>query len=491
MNYKGHEEHRELQRWSGTRMAILLVLCIVSRLVSTIYYIEDTDSLRFALAVLDYDIVQLQPHFPGYPVFCFLATLLYALTGSFAVSFSIIGGCAVFVICIVAVKLGEAVGICSNPLVQNQREDDPGKRKSLAGSVLLFLIFFNPLLWLMSNRYMPDLCGAACALAALYFLVVSGRFMWLGFALGGLLGGIRLSYMPMLLLPIGMAAVQSAQRGTIKRDTTALVAAVAVWLLPLIAVTGLSELVQAATAQTSGHFTDFGGTIITEGTVVDRLLHAIGTLLVDGLGLYAPGRHWATAITTAGVVCALVVGCTRIRRDHRVVLLVLSWVVYFLWIVLFQNVLHKNRHVLPLIPFLLLLAAGGYAVVMRNRTAMAVAGATLISYSAVALVLVAQHRQPTAIAQIKEYLQQYEGDSLTVVAAPLVNYYLSGQRIRAVYIAADDPGAAARIRARSGSRIVSVGNYRRLIGRQAGRTRTFYHNPFVNRMWSEITVYEF
>ena len=50
-------------------------------------YIEDLDSLRFALGVVDYDVTKLQPHFPAYPVFCFFAKAIYALTDRYAVAF--------------------------------------------------------------------------------------------------------------------------------------------------------------------------------------------------------------------------------------------------------------------------------------------------------------------------------------------------------------------------------------------------------------------
>ena len=43
---------------------LLLFLCILSRLITSIFYIEDIDSLRFALAIQDYSIINLQPHFP-------------------------------------------------------------------------------------------------------------------------------------------------------------------------------------------------------------------------------------------------------------------------------------------------------------------------------------------------------------------------------------------------------------------------------------------
>jgi len=44
----------------------LVIGCMASRLATTITYIEDPDSLRFALSVADsYDVAALQPHFPG------------------------------------------------------------------------------------------------------------------------------------------------------------------------------------------------------------------------------------------------------------------------------------------------------------------------------------------------------------------------------------------------------------------------------------------
>ena len=69
---------------------IFLICCLFSRVLTTIYYIEDTDSLRFALSINDYDLTKLQPHFPGYPIYCFLAKVLYSFLNSFAVSFSIL-----------------------------------------------------------------------------------------------------------------------------------------------------------------------------------------------------------------------------------------------------------------------------------------------------------------------------------------------------------------------------------------------------------------
>ena len=73
---------------------VLLALCLTSRFWSAIYYIEDPDSLRFALAISDYDVAKMQPHFPAYPVFCAIAKIIYSITGRYAVAFAVLGGLA-------------------------------------------------------------------------------------------------------------------------------------------------------------------------------------------------------------------------------------------------------------------------------------------------------------------------------------------------------------------------------------------------------------
>ena len=77
---------------------LLFFACIFSRLATSIYYIEDIDSLRFALSIDEYNLLKLQPHFPGYPVYCFIAKILFFFTNSLGITFSIVGGVSLFVI---------------------------------------------------------------------------------------------------------------------------------------------------------------------------------------------------------------------------------------------------------------------------------------------------------------------------------------------------------------------------------------------------------
>ena len=128
---------------------LLFVAYVISRAASSIYYIEDIDSLRFALSLDNYRITKLQPHFPGYPVFCFIANILFSILGSKGVTFSLIGAVSIFLINYYILKISK--------IEINNR----------IGIFCSFLIFFNPMIWLMSNRYMPDLMGLALSVSCL------------------------------------------------------------------------------------------------------------------------------------------------------------------------------------------------------------------------------------------------------------------------------------------------------------------------------------
>ena len=136
---------------------VVLFACLVSRIVSTIYYIEDIDSLRFALSLYDYNLSNLQPHFPGYPVFCFFAKIIYLTIPSMGIAFSIIGAISTFVIIYFSLRLGNT------------------EIKSPEGAFMAVIIFFNPMIWLMGNRYMPDLMGLALVSACLLYTSPSPR----------------------------------------------------------------------------------------------------------------------------------------------------------------------------------------------------------------------------------------------------------------------------------------------------------------------------
>ena len=479
----------ELRVWS-----IVFLSCIGSRLLSTVYYIEDLDSLRFALSIVDYNVAKLQPHFPAYPVFCGIAKLFYAITRRYALAFSLVGGLSTFFTIFFTLKIVKV------PVT------------TLLGKVAIFVVFMNPLLWLMSNRYMPDAMGVACLMASLYFATAqdetrtdtpSAYYGIIGFFLAGILMGIRLSYLP-LLVPVLL--MQLKHSGRLKCIISGAIG-VLIWFIPLLSITGWDTLITAAQAQSHGHFSDFGGTASTHPNLWFRLTKLFESVWADGFGLYWQYRHSITACTAVILIGIVAANWQLLKRwmieklsggNSRVLNpIFIGCVVYLVWIFFGQNVIHKSRHVLPLLPFLSLgiAFACNQVLGLQDRLRYAFAWSMLIifflCYSYVTLHTVVQHTKPTAIAQVHEYLrvkQSEQDNKLHIVSVPLIKYYLISQAIEAVYIPIKSEADLAQLdKLETG--FVVIGS--RLPNREPKVEKVFYHNPYVNRMWSEISVFAY
>ena len=486
----------ELRAWS-----IVLISCIASRLLSTIYYIEDLDSLRFALSMIDYNVAKLQPHFPAYPVFCGIAKLFYAVIRRYALAFSLLGGLSTFFTIFFTLKIAKIHNTTS------------------FGKIAIFVIFMNPLFWLMSNRYMPDTMGVACLMASLYFTTTPeenrrrtppGFHNIIGFFLAGILLGIRLSYLPLLAPAL---LVRLKDPGRLKCLISGIIG-ILVWLIPLLSITGWSTLIAAAQTQSYGHFSDFGGTVSTHPQLWLRLTKTFESIWADGFGLYWQGRHPITACTAIALIGIVVIANWKtlkkwdakesFRNNAPIFLntVFIGCVIYSVWILLAQNVIHKSRHVLPLLPFLSL----GIAFVCSQITETptngrqrgfrdAFAWFTIIilslCYSYVTLHTVVQHTKPTAIAQIHEYLhtkQREQSDELHIVSVPLIKYYLASQALEATYIPIKSEADLTQLdKLETG--FVVIGSP--LPNRVPKVEKVFYHNPYVNRMWPELPLFEY
>ena len=97
--------------------------------------------------------------------------------------------------------------------------------------------------------------------------------------------------------------------------------------------------------------------------------------------------------------------------------------------------------------------------------------------------------KPTAIAQVHEYLRDKhieQGDKLHIVSVPLIKYYLVSQAIEAVYIPIKSETDLDQLDTLE-TEFVVIGS--RLPHREPKAEKVFYHNPYVNRMWSEIPLF--
>ena len=444
--------------------------------MSSIYYIEDIDSLRFALSIFDeFDLERLQPHFPGYPVFCFLGSTIYLITGSLANTFSIIGALSTFII------------IYFSLLIANH------KRNSLEYYLLILLIFFNPMILLMSNRYMPDLMGLSLFVASFYLLTQNkSKEIYIGGFLYGLLLGTRLSYFTLLILPY----IMIFRRKNIKEITTLLFYTIfgcLIWLLPIIWMTGFEDLFYLAQGQTLGHFKDYGGTFLTEDNWSNRFFYFFQTIWSDGLGGYWQGRSNITMLLTLSFLPSLLFTLlwikNNIRVNKRILILSLSIVTYTVFALYFQNIIYKSRHVMPIVYFLVVLIPFSLNAIKKNSIYKLTLPIYIFSLLILSMNLTLQHKQPTAISQLRNYLENYN-EPVTIVTNPLINFYLTSTGIQTNFINIDNNQKIYNNNLLTKNSFM-IGDYHKKISKTIiiEDDTSFYHNPYVNRMWSEINIY--
>ena len=455
---------------------ILLIICIISRIATGIYYIEDIDSLRFALSIKEYDVAKLQPHFPGYPIFCFCVKALYFFVGSLGLSFSIIGGISLFIIIYSSLQLFQI------------------QLKTYSGIFFASIIFFNPLFWLMSNRYMPDLMGLSISIMVLYFLIIKAnesKFLILGFILSGILAGTRLSYMPLIFLPLIIHLFKGNRSYRLLFSFTV---GCLIWLVPLVWSTGLSELYYAAIKQTAGHFSDFGGTIITEGMWKERIISVIRSIWADGLGGYWFGRSFQTLLVSIPMVYFLYHSMDKkiaYDMDKNTAIIIGSFLIYLVWILFFQNVIFKSRHVLPLIIICIFLINKGIQSLRdKDQIFMIVIAIFFLGLMNITSVLVEQHMRPNAISSLKDHLVN-KNEKETIASIPLINYYLRYHGLKNQFMDIENENDVKKIKLLDDEKLILIGNFKNTFypDYQVDNQIDFYHNPYVNRMWSEITMY--
>ena len=462
------------------RYFLLLLICIGSRALTSIYYIEDIDSLRFALANESFDLVNNQPHFPGYPIFCFLSIILYEIFGSSALSFSIIGGISIFIIYYYLEKI-----LC---LYNGHKYN----------WVVFLVVFTHPFLWVMSNRYMPDIFGLSILVTAVYYLIVSINknntlYAAILFFLIGLESGIRLSYTPFFLPAIFVLVKYKKKILTL---FIGFISSISIWLLPLIVISGLAILVDIGMRNTSGHFLEWGGTIASStDSYFTRLLGMLRSIVSEVFSSWWPARHGITLLMSVLSIIVLIYlsvykKLTPFKKPQNIIL-VFCVLTYLVWVFFFQNVVYKPRHLLPLTPFWLLLICY-FQMDLRKKSKFFSTLFTIVFLACqtfVCLNLVMSHLEPSAISQSKDWIKKNSSKDLIICADGLYNFYCKkhADLNQLIYISSKSENEI-RWQFYNGKKICSYKNLDEIIKESPTETIQFYHNPSVNRLWSHLTL---
>ena len=467
--------------------------CIISRCLTSIFYIEDIDSLRFYLSGIDYNVIDGRPHFPGYPVYCFILKLTYIITGSIEYSFSIIGGFSIFLIIYFTNKLYYLFSKKNN-------------------YVLIFILFFNPLLWIMSNRFMPDILGLACLISATFHFVKFVKIkedkslIYLAISIA-LLFGVRLSYIPFLIPLIYLLYFD--YKSFIKLTLYTFFITL-FWFLPWIYISGFYDIINLALHDVNGHFNEWGGTVYSgSSSLVHRLNMTLKSIFADGFGFWHTDRHYLTFLNLIFLVPFLLSGCffmlLKFKKNNKLFCIIFSCLfLYFIWIILYQNVVYKPRHIIPLIPFLALIISYGFKKIVIHKLIMLKYIIFIIIFFPYLLASIKVNHQHinirSSLSQMHNFIQNQSDKNILVISDNLkVNYFkknyysFNKERRQPInYITTD--------KYYKNNNVLSVSEEDQIIlstielpsqSFKLVNKNHFFHNPYVNRLWDHLILYEY
>ena len=462
----------------GLKYTILLLLCIGSRAATSINYIEDIDSLRFALSAIEFDVTKQQPHFPAYPFFCYLLNFLNDFIKNIGICFSIIGGFSIFLICFYISKIAESI-------------------TSTNKKWLLFIIIFShPFLWLMSNRYMPDILGLAIVIAATFYLIKAIKkqdpktIIILSFLLG-IECGVRLSYLP-FFIPIFY--LLKINKSTLSKLIIGFSAGLSIWLIPFILENNIDELITIGLRNTKGHFFEWGGTVNSNSD--PYFIRAAGffrSIWADTLNCWYPGRSPITILTSfIWIYMIYIFFKSRYYKSATLIKikpLITCLFFYSIWIFFFQNIVYKPRHIIPLIPFILLFIFIFYQKRPNNLISKTAVCLVLVLNTITCFKLVDDHLSPSAISQSKDWVKNNCSKNWVFCSNGLRNFYYKKQISpnELEFVNVDDKLKLIK-EFTLGKNICTDLNLDKTFQRKPIFKKVFYHNPNVNRLWSEVTI---
>ena len=174
-------------------------------------------------------------------------------------------------------------------------------------------------------------------------------------------------------------------------------------------------------------------------------------------------------------------------------LLFYSLIVYSIWILIFQNVIYKSRHVLPILLLFFIILAIGIEFVLKKKSKLLNSIAVIFLFSLVQITsnIVGDHKKPVAISQLKDDLIN-SSTRKTIASTPLINFYLQTHDIDASYInVLKQDQITTLLNSESKKDVLIVGNFTKIFSEKYNiiQSKTYYHNPYVNRMWSKIETF--
>lgn len=397
---------------------LLVIFAAYLRFSNLSPWLEDWDSVQLALGLHHYSVTDHQPHPPGYPIYIILGRLFNVFTQN-----------DVRALTSLSALLGSLSIIPLYLLTKNMFD-----KKTAVLSSLIFIV--TPVHWVFSERAFTDIPGLFFLLAFGYFIYSSRgnpKKLLLSSLFAGLILGVRFNEIPVVL---GLITLVTLIYGNIRfflLSISAFLIGVALWLVPLVFITEPSKFITSFSSLADyvvKHDVFLGGSFSFNTLLkykFEQLIYLFDLSYTKGfliLSLFS--FIWVTLKF-------------KLREEFKIQFL-LTWIMSYGAILLLVYNLEIQRHLLPLLPPLAILAALLFVQVVKNKAALVIAFSLLwvgVFSQGLQQVIRLNSEVPPTIQPVSYVKQNFNPSDTVVIAsftyrqfqyyAPEFNTYNSGK----------------------------------------------------------------
>lgn len=318
---------------ANINLYLIISLALILRLPFGLAYLEDWDSVQLALGIHHFSVVNHQPHPPGYPLYILLGKISYFFAGN-----------DINALTLLSIILGSLSVIPFYLLVKKMFNHSMAFFASL-----LFTII--PIHWRLSEIALTDIPGFFFLLLAGYFIYLSKESLnrlILSAILSGLILGFRFNEIPILFALLSLALFYQRRIKNVFLVLGAFVLGISLWLLPLIFITGLGQFINS--------YSSLAAYVVKHDVFLNSSF-SIKSLLKTKLEqlLYLFNLSYTWPIVTLSVLAFLKLVTKRSWWKEYHFQFLLVWTVAYLTPLLFVYNLEHPRHLLPLLPPLIII----------------------------------------------------------------------------------------------------------------------------------------
>jgi len=306
-------------------LIILIALSFLMRLSFRSNYLDDWDSVQFALAIKDYSIVLHQPHPPGYPIYVFIGRIMNIFINDPTKS-----------LIMVSVMFG-SLSLVPTYLIT---EKFFNKETAILSSIILLL---TPAHLLFSEVAMTDIVSLFFVTTTIYLLclgIEKTKYLYIGSFVLGITSGIRLTDIILIsILSIVLIYRLKEKKLRLKElifTIMSVIIGMSIWLIPIIIDTGFDNLIRAEISQF-----DYNKNTSTINQGISITFDKI-------IGLYVTG--WSVVFYIFILITLIFTVSEVLKRDinidRRIIIIIIWLLTYFIYST-FYNDLYISRYLLP------------------------------------------------------------------------------------------------------------------------------------------------